>query len=87
MKKNKEDEFVLYLKQEQNRIQDNLQRKIDFNYQKNNWAFGIWITARCGKCGHDFKTVFYIPQNGKCPNCKKKIYGLLKVTKNKKVER
>lgn len=69
------EKVVDLLKQAQMKIQKHLKDKnIDMDYNKDGQSFGIWITIKCGKCGHDYPTPFYLKDDDKCRYCKKRLY-------------
>jgi len=79
----KDESIVLFLKARQVEIQQALNKVICMDYTDEGFSFGVWITIRCGRCGQDYKTPFYLDNNDKCKFCKKKLY-VKKVNKNGK---
>ncbi len=84
MIKMKEDAIISFLRQEQERVQEMVKAmNVDTKYVKD-FAFGVWITLRCGKCGKDYSTPFNIRDNGRCHKCNKRVYSFNKKTKSNK---
>lgn len=74
--KQKNDSVVLFLQQAQTEIQNALKDRCDMSYHDNGHAFGVWIHIRCGKCGYEYRTPFWLKNDGndRCKECKKKLY-------------
>jgi predicted Zn-ribbon and HTH transcriptional regulator len=68
-KSNKENEIVTWLKTEQGLLQRRFKDKIT-KLKRGYDHRGVWIIVTC-TCGYNFRTCFYIPKNGKCPQCNK----------------
>ena len=44
------------------------------NYGDSGKCTGVWIKSDCANCGKRFHTVFHIPHNDRCQDCKTLFY-------------
>jgi hypothetical protein len=81
----KMNSYVVFLREMQNKIQEILDERIDMRYNGDGHSFGVWISVRCGKCGREYSTPYFIHENGRCTDCKKLIYKLREKTRKQKI--
>ena len=70
MKPKKQNKIVAWLQAEQDRLQERYKERVVPILKKGYEYSGVWIVVRC-ICGQDFRTPYNMPDNGKCPKCKK----------------
>ena len=69
----KKDKLVILLKKLQLELQQKFKKKITAQRTLYYDFRGVWIVVHCA-CGHEFRTPYFIPDNAKCPECKKLFY-------------